>query len=245
MALQASCPYCQTQHHLDDRCAGKTIHCKQCRQGFSVGGGPANQGQKWRLIFGLSIAGGLLLIASMILVVFLLIPRDVDQKLKDLQAADRQTREQAVVWLAQADPQDSDRVHVTGTLEPLLFEGDVHRALDPDLLVRAYLPWADKDNVPAMIRMVENPTLPAWGPRQTGLVIDALGKLGDARAMDVIAGRLADPLLHDQAVNALKVMGPQAEKAVLAYLFDQDPDTRSRASQLLADYGTRPQSDRC
>lgn len=247
MHLQASCPHCHTKYQLDNRFAGKKVHCRHCQQPFVVDDQPApkalraGKARKFPLLLLWSIAGGLFLLAGAVLLVFLLVPRQLDQKLKDLQVGDRASREQAMQWLAQADRQDADRARVTAALEPMLFDGDVHRALNPDLLLRAYLYWATKDNVPALIRMVENPTISGWGPAQTGLVMDALGKLQDERAIDLLAERLPDPLLHDQAVNALKVMGPRAENTVLDYLFSTEPDTRLRASQLLTAYGTSPE----
>jgi hypothetical protein len=191
-----------------------------------------------RLVLGVSLAAGLLVVAG--LLVFLLIPRDVDQKLNDLKAGARETRRQAVVWLAESDLDGPHRARVTAALEPVLFEGDVHGELSPDLVLRAYLHWAGPDNVPAMIRMVQTSTLPDWGPKKAGQVMQALGKLQDPRAVDVLAGKLADPALRDQAVDALRLMGPTAENAVLYYVFDGDTNTRLRASQLLAEYGTKP-----
>jgi HEAT repeat protein len=200
----------------------------------------ANKSQ-WLRVLGWS-GGGLLAVAGLFFLIFLLTPSEVDNKLNDLKASAPDQRAQALVWLADADPEAGYRARVTAALEPLVFEGDVHGDLNADLVLRAYLRWADRRNVPALIRMMENPTLPSWGPRQTGLVMAALGKLQDRRAIGVLAERLPDSLLHDQAVNALKLMGPGAEKTVLDYLFDPDPDTRLRASQLLADYGTNPET---
>ena len=128
---------------------------------------------------------------------------------------------------------------MTAALEPLLFEGDVRGSLDPDLLLRAYLHWANTDNVPALIRMVDNPILPSWSPKKTGLVMATLGKLQDSRAAEALAGKLPDPQLHDQAADALKVLGAGAQDAVLEYLFADDAATRQRAADLLAAYGTK------
>jgi HEAT repeat protein len=129
---------------------------------------------------------------------------------------------------------------VTATLEPLLFQGDARGNVDPDLLLRAYLHWADQENVPCLIRMVENPNLPCWDTGKTGLVMQTLGKLQDNRAADALARKLDDPKLRDQAVDALKLMGPGAESAVVDYLFADDPATRQRAGDLLAAYGAAP-----
>jgi hypothetical protein len=201
--------------------------------------GPVNKKPRWRLALGASLAAGLLAVAA--LVVFLLYPREVDQKLNDLKGGPPEARRQALVWLAETDLDSSRRAPITAALEPVLFEGDVRGDLNPDLVLRAYLHWAGPDNVPALIRLVQSPTLPNWTPKKTGLVMQALGKLQDKRAVGVLAEKLADPALHDQAVDGLRLMGPQAENAVLEYVFDENPDTRLRASQLLADYGTRPE----
>ena len=144
-----------------------------------------------------------------------------------------------MVWLLQAGPQDADRARVTAALEPLLFN-DLDHALKPDLVLRTYLHWAGKDNVPALVRLAANPTHPAWDSTMAGLVLDALGQLKDERAIEVVAEHLGDPVLHDRAVNALKIMGPMAEPVVLDCLFAADPDTRARAGQLLEDYGVKP-----
>jgi hypothetical protein len=91
-----------------------------------------------------------------------------------------------------------------------------------------------------MIRMVDNPAHPSWRGQQIGLVMQALGRLQDRRAADVLARQLTHRALADQAVSALKLMGPIAQSAVLEYLFNEEPEVRQRARQLLADYGTRP-----
>jgi hypothetical protein len=185
-----------------------------------------------------SAAVGLLVVAG--LIVFLLHPRDVDRKLSDLKGDDVDARQQALLWLAEADVDAPHRGPVTAALEPLLFEGAVRGDLRPDLVLRAYLHWAGPDNVPALVRLVQSTSLPDWGPQKAGLVMQILGKLQDPRAADVLAEKLGDPALHDQAVDALRLMGPAAEGAVLEYAFDENADTRLRANQLLADYGTRP-----
>jgi hypothetical protein len=165
---------------------------------------------------------------------------EVDRRVSDLRGDAPEARAQALLWLAEAEPQNASRAQVTAVLEPLLVEGDTRGKLDPDLLLRAYLRWANQDNVPALIRMVENPNLRSWGPQKIGLVLQTLGTLQDNRAADVLARRLSDPQLHDQAVYALKLFGPGAESAVLDYLFVDDSATRQRAGELLAEFGTRP-----
>jgi HEAT repeat protein len=186
-----------------------------------------------------TIAAGLLPLAGL---VFLAYPRPVDQELNDLKGGTAEARRQAVVALAQADVDGSRRAAVAAALESLLFEGDVRHDLSPDLVLRAYMHWAGPDNVPAMTRMVQSPTLPDWDSKLSALVIQTLGKLQDPRAATVLAERLTDPTLRDQAAAALRLIGPPAEIAVLDYAFDGNPETRLRASQLLAEYGATPKS---
>ncbi|HZY83947.1 MAG TPA: hypothetical protein VFE78_03895 [Gemmataceae bacterium] len=201
-------------------------------------GGPVAKKARRRLALGVSVAVGLLVVVG--LVVYLVYPRDVGRNLNDLKNGTPDARRQALLWLAAADVDGPHRVPVTAALGPLLFEGDVRGDLKPDLVLRAYLHWAGPDNVPDLIRLVQSPARPDGGPDRTGLVMTALGKLQDPRAVDVLAEKLTDPALRDQAVEALRLMGPGAENAVLEYAFDDNADTRLRANQLLAEYGTRP-----
>jgi hypothetical protein len=199
---------------------------------------PVSKKARWRLALGASLAAGLLAVAG--LVVFLLYPRNVDRNLNDLKSGTPDARRQALVWLAAADVDGPHRAPVTAALEALLFEGDVRGDLKPDLVLRAYLHWAGPDNVPALIRLVQSPTLADGGPNKAALAMAALGKLQDLRAVDVLAEKSTDLALRDQAVDALRLMGPRAENAVLDYVFDENADTRLRANQLLAEYGTDP-----
>jgi HEAT repeat protein len=166
----------------------------------------------------------------------------VERKLAELGADAPQVRANALLWLAECTPQDARRMQVTSALEPLVFDGDVRGTLDPDLLLRTYLHWADQDNIPALIRMVENHTVPAWSRARIGQVMVVLGKLQDARAAEVLAQRLSDPRLHEQAVDALKLLGPSATDTVMDSLFIGDAATQQRAGEVLASYGTAPKT---
>jgi hypothetical protein len=244
--IRFACPKCGKLLKAETEHAGKLAKCARCGISLPVPAKPrssllARSSRKpllWTV--GWSVGGGLVLIVGVVLLVICLQPAGVDQKLRDLKSSDPATSKQALDWLAQASPRDSQRPLVTAALEPLLFDGDVHKQLNPDLVLRVYLTWADRDNVPAMIRMVETPTLADWSARKAGMVMEALGKLQDVRACSALAARLSDSRLHDQAVNALEVMGPGGQEAVLEYLFDPDLDTRLRAAKLLADYHTKP-----
>jgi hypothetical protein len=199
--------------------------------------GPVSRKLRFRLIVSASLAAGLLAVVA--LVVFLASGQDVDRKLNDLKSGDSSTRRQALVWLADADVDPSHRAPVTAALEPVIFEGDVRGDLTPELVLRTYLHWAGPDNVPALVRLVQSPPA-GLGSRNVGSVMQTLGKLQDSQAANVLAEKLRDPALGDQAVAALRLMGPGAENTVLDYVFDGDPAAAHRASQLLGEYGTNP-----
>jgi HEAT repeat protein len=195
------------------------------------------------MLLGAGIAAAVLVLAILIVVVPMILGADeVTQKVNDLKSGLPEARAQAVAWLAQTDLSDADRARVAAALEPLVVDADVPRYLNRDAVLRLYLRCADKDNVPAMVLLVENPPPHGWQPKDTGAVMEALGKLKDRRAAGGLAQKLSDPVLHDQAVYALKLIGQGASSAVMNYLFDDDPASRLRASQLLLDFGTRPSS---
>jgi hypothetical protein len=257
MSIKFCCVKCGRRLKAYPELAGKTCKCTRCGQAMTVPGpsalptawagspaagpsGPAGGKKKFRLMLLAGLFVALLIGGTTLAVVLYGRAHEIDRKVSDLAGDAPDARAQALLWLAGADPQDAHRAQVTAALEPLLVEGDPRGGLDPDLLLRAYLHWADQDNVPSLIRMVDDPNLPAWSARKTGLVMQALGRLQDGRAADVLAGKLSDPQLHDQAVDALKRLGRGAESAALDYLFAGDPAARQRAGDLLEGYGTRP-----
>jgi HEAT repeat protein len=233
------CDNCGHRLKASPDLAGRRCKCTRCGQVMTVPSSSSGAGsaRRW-LLLGASVAAGLLVVAA--LVVYLVYPRDVDRNLNDLKNGAPEARRQALLWLAQADVDAPHRGPVTTALGQLLFEGDVRGDLKSDVVLRAYLHWAGPENVPDMIRMVQSTNLPEWGPQNAGRVMQALARLQDPRAADALAEKLADPALRDQAVDALRLLGPAAEGAVLDYVFDDNADARLRANQLLAEYGTNP-----
>ena len=234
------CPECGKRLKAPESYIGKQVKCTRCGRSLQAPAVSDPKAQspalsqrlaglfarsrasrpkgRWLLLLGGLIVVGLLVAV----VVFLLTPGPVDQELMDLKGGNREKSRQALAGLAAAQAQDGQRRRVTAALEPLLIDSDLHGGLDPDLVLRTYLAWAGKDDVPALIRLMQPPAPPRWNPNKTGLVMEALGKMQDDRAAEALAAKLPDPVLHDQAVNALEVMGPKAQTAVVAYLFDED-----------------------
>ncbi len=134
--------------------------------------------------------------------------------------------------------QDQYRPAVTTALEPLLLDETVDPALNPDVVLRAYLHWASADNITTLIQLARHPLGRHWTHEKAGRVMETIGKLQDKRGVDILVEKLSDPALHGPAMVGLQLFGPKAEDAVVGYLFDGDPATRKSVSQLLAEYGT-------
>jgi hypothetical protein len=268
--IRFTCPKCDKHLKAPPEYAGKHVKCMRCGHSITAPAPDQKPGPSWleppetvgladpdraaptalrqnpqpkrmspRLL-GLGIGAAVLVIAGVVLAYVLLAPSRLDQALLDLRTSDPARSKSALQWLSEQDPLDAQRPKVTAALEVLIVDGDVHKNLDPDLVLRVYLAWADKDNAAAMTRMVQNPTMPNWSSQKTALVMTALAKLGDERAFPALAEKLADPKLHDQALNALRVAGPKSKNAVVAMAFDDNPDTRLRAQTLLDEFGASP-----
>jgi hypothetical protein len=224
----------------DPAAAGQPCQCTRCHQVMTIPALPVGivvPALPWLKIS--AVFAGVLALAAIVLVVFFRFSQpSVAQSLKDLKNGSPDARAAALAWLAEADPQDNRRAQVTAVLEPIVFEGDIPGNLNPDLVLRAYLHWAGPDNVPALLRMVDNRTLPAWNTRNAGHVLQTLGKFPSEQTLSVLTGHLDDAALHDDAVAALKLVGPKARSAMLDYIFTGDKEARQRATDLLEGYGT-------
>jgi HEAT repeat protein len=140
-------------------------------------------------------------------------------------------RRTAVDWLGKATPEDGQRAAVATALEPACRDGST---ADREAAARALVRWAGKEQVPALIRLLDE-----RADAVRGLALDALGSLRDERAAGPLAGRLAVDADRQRAAAALEALGAPAEKEVLPYLFDADPGARAEARRLLRQYGTR------
>jgi hypothetical protein len=207
---------------------------------------PPAQGAKGNRIspkmFGLAFGGALVVVGAVTAAILWMSPSQLDRTLADLKSGDSKKSTAALKWLDETDPVDAQRPKVTAALEALVVDGDVHKNLDPKIVLHAYLLWANKDNVPAMIRMVQTPTMHHWNHEKTAQVMMVLAKLGDERAFPALAEKLSDPALHDQAVNALRIVGSKSKSVVIDFAFDPDPNTRARANTLLAEFKVPPQA---
>ncbi len=255
--IRFTCPKCSKHLKAAPAYAGKRVVCTRCGYSLHAPTPDANPDPNWLepseavnlarkrispLAIGLAFGAALIVMACIGVGVDLWLRDPNPSSLQNLKSSDPAIIKQALESLAESDPVDADRSSVTAALESLLVDPDAHKHLDPNEVLRVYLAWTNKDNVPAMTRMVQNPTMPGWNSQKTALVMDALAKLGDERAYPALAEKLADPVLHDQALTALRIVGPKSQSAVLAIAFDDNPITRQRAVMLLTEFGTTPKA---
>ena len=141
--------------------------------------------------------------------------------------------ELALDRLARSTPNQANHDELIKALEPLL--GDALPTVR-SAAVKALAVWADEDDVPALIRALDD--------KDPGVLHQALvdfGRIKDPRASERIARHMADPdpSVHNEAVLTLKQMGSIAEGAVVKYLVAEDSRVRVRACQVLMAIGTR------
>ena len=153
--------------------------------------------------------------------------------LADLRDRDHGVRVRALQDLARATPSPTDphRAETAAILVGLLN--------DPQMSIRveaakALVAWAVPDNVPVL--------LDALGAQDGDLrraAMEALGCLGDRRAVPWIARRLLDGGDRAQATRSLQRLGPMAEAETLRYLQHRDGAVRAAACRVLRSAGTR------
>jgi predicted Zn finger-like uncharacterized protein len=148
--------------------------------------------------------------------------------LKDTNPGRRRDGAHALSEMPKADP--AKQPEVAAALEAALNDPD--RAVQT-LAAKALTVWATPANVGGLLKAVESPYRPL---RQNAML--ALGKLQDERGAAPLAARL--PVFEDrrEASDALKALGPKAEKEVAKYLGHMDKDVRLEACRILRAIGT-------
>ncbi len=153
--------------------------------------------------------------------------RDVDKLLADLKSQDQAARQAAATALVQAPHKPSKRSAVRAALLPLLTIGDAGTRA---AAVRALGSWDPKEAAPELTKLLNDPDQPV-----RTAVLEVLRDLKDARGAEAVAARLEnDPI---GASEALKAMGPAAEKAVLPYLSGPDSQARFWAFGVIKEIG--------
>ncbi len=138
-------------------------------------------------------------------------------------------RHEAIRKLKGMLPDDKRRAEVVKALEPLLTNDD---HFTRHWAIEALGIWGNKDAVPLLLNAMRE-------QETRGEAMKALARLKDERAVEPIAQRLEEFFDRHEAEEALKAMGPMAEKAVLARLNHHDWLVRKAVCDVLGAIGTK------
>lgn len=156
--------------------------------------------------------------------------QEVDRLLRELKTAGNSAQKSvAVNTLVRMQPIDQRRSQVTQAVEPLMRDTN---AMLRDGAIRAMGVWGTKDNVPALLKMLDQ--LDSSIRRST---MEALGKIPDKRGAEAVAKLLPNEADRRDASSALKAMGQVAESEVIGLLKHKDKKVRAEACQVLAEIG--------
>jgi hypothetical protein len=155
--------------------------------------------------------------------------RELDQLLTDLGAADGAVRKAAAERLTAMKP-NPHRPLVAKTLAEEL---QLAEQFEREPLIRALGVWATAAEVPLLIQLLDNPDI-----HTRNMTLDALGKLRDERAVKPVVRCFKEFNTRWHSEQALKALGPLAEKEVLALLEQPERELWVPAIYVLAEIGT-------
>jgi HEAT repeat protein len=151
-------------------------------------------------------------------------PNTLDEALADLKG-DQVRKLFGLQWLTRNQPDETRRVEVAHTLEPLLDGTDkLVRSSTAHVLVT----WSTPEQVPTLVRLLEDAQSDV-----RGYAADALGSLKDERAIEPLAQRLLDRADRPRAARALIALGPVVDREAQKYLRNDDKSVREEAGRIL------------
>jgi hypothetical protein len=154
---------------------------------------------------------------------------EMDRLLEDLEAVDGAIRKAAADRLAAMKPNQ----HRAVIAHKLAAQLPVVEPFDREPLIRALAVWATAAEVPVLIQLLDSPEI-----HIRNVTLDALAKLRDERAVKPIVRCFKEFQTRWHSEQALKALGPMAEKEVLALLAQPDRDMWVPAIYVLAEIGT-------
>jgi HEAT repeat protein len=158
-------------------------------------------------------------------------PRFFRQNLADLTCFDTGRRCRACERFVKIEP-NAMQSEVTQGLEDCLRH---RQTLVRSAAAKALLKWATSENVPAMVKQLEQEE----DNHVAGNLADALAPLKDERSAEAVAALMAKGLhFRVRAAKPLKAMGSVAETAVAKYTSHSDPEARRVAIEVLAEVAT-------
>jgi HEAT repeat protein len=161
------------------------------------------------------------------------------QTVEDLRSADNNRRNNAAQWLA-VTPKPASSPQAAAVAKGLEAALGMLGPFDKrETYTQALVGWATKDTVPTLIRLLVEDLQDKGNSKfpHAPEAITALGALKDERAVDVLIAQLAKHT--NDATNALKAMGPMAERKVLGLLGNRVAAVRLVGCDILKDIGTK------
>jgi hypothetical protein len=155
---------------------------------------------------------------------------EVTQALVDLKGPNKQwTLQHITGW----KPVEGRRREMCKALEGLLTSNEFGVASEA---AKALAVWGTEESVPALHKALQSTDI---GLR--GEVIKALGEIKSPSSAGPLAARLSDAFDKQPAAEALKKIGPKAEKEVVKYLENTQNEVfaRQEACNILAEIGTK------
>jgi predicted Zn finger-like uncharacterized protein len=162
------------------------------------------------------------------------------QAIADLKAGDINRRSAAAAWLGQTPVVEARRAEVSAALDPVLTSPDQQARLNA---VKAARVWGTKDNVPALVRFVDDKFVDLRPPDETYQAIELLISFKDERAYWSIAHYCGHPFEHARGRAYLQQIGAPAEPEVVKKLTDPSNYVRQAAWKALAIVGTKANMD--
>jgi HEAT repeat protein len=154
---------------------------------------------------------------------------EMDRLLFDLEAVDWTIRKAALDRLIAMKPNQHRAVVARKLAEQLQLVEQWAR----EPFLRALGVWGTAEEVPLLIQWLDNPDT-----HTRNMTLDALAKLRDERAVKPIVNCFKEGSTRWHSEQALKALGPMAEKEVLALLEQPDRELWVPAIYVLAEIGT-------
>ncbi len=157
---------------------------------------------------------------------------DVLFALGDLRSNDVNRRAAGARALAQVKLDPKYQGEVSKALDARILDGDQNVRLEAANALRV---WATGENVSALIQslaLCQDDFFQQRNPETRKIVIEVLGKLGDAKAIPALAERLSNASDRALAGNALIQFGAKAAPDVDQYLTHSDAPVRTEARRL-------------
>jgi HEAT repeat protein len=161
----------------------------------------------------------------------------IDAALADLKDPEVRRRQGTLQWFAQARADEARRGDVSKALETAAHEDGLRESA-----FRAMKVWGTKENVPYLVEIATTKIRePNWIfiKGQTETALQALGAIGDDRAIEAVIPCFGNVFLGSLPQDTLAALGPKAEKGLIRQVNTPHDAARGEIRRLLQKYGTK------